>query len=349
MKETQIIKDMIKRKYEAMNNEKQKDEVLTYSENKSDFLDLNRYWEVDLSDEIVAYSRLYEKVIVLFKKLVQKIIGWYIKPFTHQQKHFNGIAVRTINQLKQELHDTKLSLDEKTKLINQKQREIDSINERLDNLENLNNMNYDTIEFMDKFRGSREEILKRLEAYIPYIKSQKKALDIGCGRGEMLEIFNRERIESKGIDLNDQLVQLGKAKGFNIEKGNAVEYFKKTNQKVDLITMIHFIEHFHPNQIEELLKGAYDTLEVNGILIVETPNPKSLSIFRESFYLDPTHIRPVHPLLLEFVGNSIGFTTEKIIEFERVTVDERYSISPNVRETLFSARDYAIIFTKEKI
>ena len=66
--------------------------------------------------------------------------------------------------------------------------------------------------FEDRFRGSKQEIRQRLEVYLPFLEALRPfhrkftVLDLGCGRGEWLQLLNELKLDAVGIDLVHDMI-----------------------------------------------------------------------------------------------------------------------------------------------
>ncbi len=157
----------------------------------------------------------------------------------------------------------------------------------------------------DKFRGSKEEIKNKLKIYLPIIKNLKgkKAIDLGCGRGEFLDLLTENGIQALGVDTKKEMVD-----NKNVVIEDALEFLKKQKDKsVSLISSFHMIEHVEFDYLYRLIKESFRVLDDDGILILETPNPENIRVACEYFYFDPTHKRPVPKGLLKFLLEYEGF------------------------------------------
>lgn len=219
----------------------------------------------------------------------------------------------------------------------------------------------DYFSFENYFRGSEELIRKRQEIYLPYFKGSKKVLDLGCGRGEFLEMLKEHGIEATGVDFYEEFVIYCRNKGLNVFSGDAISYLREISDKVDGIFAGQLVEHLKAEQIVALCKNAYDKLEEGKYLIMETPNPTSLAIYTHAFYIDPSHERPVHPLTLKYFAEKAGFEDVQILFTESSkleesipklkgenidNLDEFNKSMQTVANYLYGSQDYAIIARK---
>lgn len=205
---------------------------------------------------------------------------------------------------------------------------------------------YDAMKFADKFRGPEEYVREGQRYYVEKFRGCANVLDIGCGRGEFLELMREAGIPARGIELSDELVALCRRKGLDAEKADLFTYLNSLpDQSLDGIFTAQVVEHLPPELLPELVRSAHRTLRRQGVLVIETPNPESLAIFATHFYLDPTHTRPIPPALLAFYVEEQGFGQIEIRRFApaRQSIPELAALPDNVAERLFGSLDYAVI------
>lgn len=207
--------------------------------------------------------------------------------------------------------------------------------------------------FEDRHRGSRALIKQRLRVYEPFLQALKEAdeacpaLDIGCGRGEWLELLIEQGFQAQGVDLDDGMLQACRDRGLPAVQGDALSALQALPaESQTLISGFHIVEHIPFSVLQELVSEALRVLKPGGLLILETPNAENLVVGTNSFYLDPTHERPLPHQLLEFLVEYSGFARQKILRLQE---------APQVRETdqlqLLdvlggSSPDYAVVAQK---
>ncbi len=184
--------------------------------------------------------------------------------------------------------------------------------------------NFDSfyVSFEDQFRGSKEEIKDKLKVYIPYMekfKTDVKILDVGCGRGEWLELLSDNGYKNtKGIDLNKVMVTVSKELDLDAECTDVIKYLKSLDdESLMVITGFHIIEHLPFNILMTLFKESLRVLKKGGMIIYETPNPRNILVGSSDFYLDPTHISPLHPQTLKFLVIESGFSQVKSLILDK--------------------------------
>ena len=220
----------------------------------------------------------------------------------------------------------------------------------------------DYLDFENRFRGKREDIKKRLSIYLSVFGAMPPSdyiLDIGCGRGEFLELLKENSIKGKGIDANSSMVSYCKDIGLDVTEANAAEYLPCTaDNAIGGVMASHLIEHLSVDDLITLAKACHRKLKPGGSLIFETPNPTCLTIFSGAFYVDPTHVRPVHPELARYVLEKAGFGNIEIwfvnqsgdrLSLKDSLDKELEFINENFRKinpVLFGAPDYAVLARK---
>ncbi len=215
--------------------------------------------------------------------------------------------------------------------------------------------------FENRYRGDEEEVKKQQTRFLQYFQKDGKVLDLGCGRGEFLEICLENGIEAAGIDLNAQMVEICRDKGLDCRQGDILDAVTEIEDgALGGIFSSQVIEHLSPPQLTKLVETAYFKIKSGGHLVLETINPASVFALVQIYFLDPTHQAPVHPQTLKFLLESSGFAEVEIqysapLEQERLQAlpqaDELTSILnqniDSLNELLFSPPNYAAIGTKK--
>jgi len=162
--------------------------------------------------------------------------------------------------------------------------------------------------FEDAFRGSSEDIQRRLRDYIPIFAGASDVLDIGCGRGEFLALLREGGVSAQGIDLNDAMVAVCREKGFEATKADALSYLRGVPPgSLGGLFAAQVVEHLEPAYLTRLLEAAFDALRPGAPIVLETINPACWFAFFESYIRDITHVRPLHPDTLKFLLIASGF------------------------------------------
>ncbi len=163
----------------------------------------------------------------------------------------------------------------------------------------------------DTFRGSRDHVRRLTSEYLPDVATvagKGPVIDVGCGRGEWLEALRDADVEAHGVDINQVVVERCQARGLDVRHGDALVHLREVPEgSVRAVTSFHLVEHLSLDTLIGLIDAALLALKPGGLLILETPNPSNLNVGASSFYLDPTHIKPVHPQFLSFLLEARGF------------------------------------------
>ncbi len=174
--------------------------------------------------------------------------------------------------------------------------------------------------FEDRHRGSRSLIKERLRVYLPFVEPLKRlypgcrAVDLGCGRGEWLELLGEAGIEACGVDIDAEMVAECRKLGLNVGEEDAVSFLGNLpDESQAVVSAIHVVEHLPFPEVQALATEAMRVLKPAGLLILETPNPENLVVAGCHFYVDPTHMRPVPPQLLSFLAEYCGYCRTKIL------------------------------------
>lgn len=222
------------------------------------------------------------------------------------------------------------------------------------------------VSFEDTFRGTRDDIKARAGHYLGTFREagiepgNGLVLDLGCGRGEWLEVLSEHGYACRGVDMNGVMVGEARASGLDAVEQDAIAHLRSLDtNSVCAVTSMHLVEHLPYEVLIRLVDEALRVLQPGGVLILETPNPENLTVGSYWFYMDPTHRNPIPPLLLQWVVENRGFESATI---ERLTVNRGvFDIQPVGEEVaaasqinkivglLTAAPDYAIVARKPHV
>ena len=172
---------------------------------------------------------------------------------------------------------------------------------------------YKYVGFEDCFRGSRDAIRERFESYVNLFENRAPVLDVGCGRGEFLDLLNSSRIVARGIDLNHEMAEACRARGLDVTEADAVGYLS-TLEDASLggIFSAQVVEHLEPSYLLRFLELSFHKLRPGGRLVLETLNPACWVAFFDSYIRDITHVWPLHPETLKYLVVASGFSAARI-------------------------------------
>ena len=275
-------------------------------------------------------NKIFDNVIMSLSQKLKN--GYYVAEHHDEESDVESI----------EVEDTESSLAKK---------EFDSTNTYT---------SLDYFKFQNDFRGTQSDIMERQKIYVSYFKNkQGRILDFGCGRGEFLRLLKEENIPVIGIDTYPEYKITGELYGVDIRVGDGLEFLEKSTETFGGIFCAQVIEHLGIANIEKLCYLAFEKLEKGGCLVLETPNPMCLSMFTNAFYIDPSHDKPVHPLLMEYILKNIGFSDVQLlwpnhsleqlphIQSNAITnLSEVNRAIDRVSHMLYGSQDYAIVAVK---
>lgn len=220
----------------------------------------------------------------------------------------------------------------------------------------------DYFEFENMLRGSRKQIAETQKQYLPWLRQESPVFDLGCGRGELLEMLRENHVPADGAELYQEYADFCQDRGLDVVCGDGIQILKrKEDNSLGGVTAMQVIEHLTEQQIMDLCVTAYRKLKKGKNLILETPNPTCVSTFTNSFYMDPSHVKPVHPKAIEYLLKKAGFSRVQVIYTESSRTGYRLPLlnasnTANLAEfnnginllsdLIFGSQDYAVIATK---
>jgi len=210
-------------------------------------------------------------------------------------------------------------------------------------------LQFDYAGFSDRFRGSEDYVRGKQRLYTPYFAGRRDVLDIGCGRGEFLDVAKECGASAMGIDLDAEAVEYCRRKGHTAEVADLFDYLASLpDASLDGIFASQVIEHLAPERLPEMIRLCAVKLRRDGLIALETPNPECLAIFATHFYIDPTHTRPVPPSLAAFYLEEAGFGSLEIRRLSPAveTMPSLASLPDDFRNAFFGGLDYAAIARK---
>jgi len=162
--------------------------------------------------------------------------------------------------------------------------------------------------FENAFRGSEDEIRKRMVDYLPRFEHRSDVLDIGCGRGEFLTMLKERGVAARGVDLNHEMVETARSRGLDVTEADALSFLRaQPDGSLGGIFGAQVAEHLEPSYLMALLEASLHTLRPGGLIVLETINPACWAAFFDSYLRDLTHVRALHPDTLQYLVRASGF------------------------------------------
>lgn len=221
---------------------------------------------------------------------------------------------------------------------------------------------YKYVGFEDQFRGTPEDIRRRLTRYLPLFAGAAEVLDVGCGRGEFLELLREQGVRARGIDVNRAMVDVCREQGLDATAADALSHLRSLpDASLGGLIAVQVVEHLEPRYLMAMLDAAFAKLKPGAPIVLETINPACWSAFFDSYVRDLTHVRPIHPDTLNYLLLATGFQQVEISY--QAPVAERDKLQPlapsaaspvewadtlnanveKLNRLLFTWRDYAAI------
>ena len=218
------------------------------------------------------------------------------------------------------------------------------------------NPDFDYFGFEQKYRGSFDVIKERLRVYLPHFEESGLVLDLGCGRGEFTELLVESGKRAQGVDSNEKSLAFARARKLPVERKDLFEVLEdQADGTLAGVFLGQVVEHLTASDLCRLVKLSARKLKPRGTFVAETPNPRSLCVFAESFYMDLTHIKPVHPFTFEYLMRANNFGQVDFIysgsaeDLGLPNIEGQSQFNEklsHLNQIVFGHRDYAIVARK---
>jgi O-antigen chain-terminating methyltransferase len=210
-------------------------------------------------------------------------------------------------------------------------------------------------------RGDEPTIRERQRAYVDlFAGAEGSILDIGCGRGEFLDLLRDAGRAARGVDRSPDNVRLCRGKGLDVVEGDALEYLSSLDDgSLSGLFGAQFIEHVGPEYLLALLRAAFAKLRPGARIALETINADALATL-PTFYADLSHAQPIPPVTAKLLLEACGFRRVEIrytsafppasqlaASGDQSPLAKRFDEAvAKLNQTLWGAREYAVIGTR---
>lgn len=218
----------------------------------------------------------------------------------------------------------------------------------------------------NRFRGSEAEISERLKIYPPYFAgAEEPVLDIGGGRGELLDLFRKAGVPAYAVDFDRAMVDAACAKGLDARHGDGIAHLAGLpDRALSGVIAVQVVEHLTREQLERLFELCCRKVKAGGKVIFETINPQSIVALSSNYFRDPTHVWPLHPDTMSYRMALAGLVIREVrmlspvpaeAQLQTIPVDEHLTprwaftigrLNHNVEQLnrlLFGYQDYCIV------
>jgi SAM-dependent methyltransferase len=283
--------------------------------------------------------------VIAAKQLLRRLLT----PILDRQAAFNRATVQAFAALEEELG-----------------HRLQAIDRRLEGLEEAASVvgsgsapavvPFDYAAFEDRFRGDRSHVREQLRRYLAYFPTPAAGpvADLGCGRGEFLELLREAAVPAFGVEYDERRAAGCRARTLDVRTGDLLDVLEGTDDcSLGGVVSFQVVEHLNLSKVVRLLAVARQKLRSGGCLIVETVNVQSLITFSRAWTIDPSHRLPLHPLTLRFLVEQAGYERCELLyasEVEAGTALEPTSGSEAVERNvarlnglLYAPQDYAVV------
>lgn len=339
---------------------------------------INSNWEISTEYRISSHQPIIGNLLIWGRKLVHNEVKRYVDIMIGKQSEFNAHIMHILNGHTKDIDKMNDAIITINKDIDTKINDaVIAANKDIDIkikdaiAKETNSSRYDILNyflFEEKFRGNTEEIKNRQSMFLEYFKNSNNVLDIGCGRGEFLSLLKENGIGAKGIDINEDMILYCKKNNLDVEKVDVLSYLKLLKDKsLDGVFSGQVVEHLKPEQLTYIIKLCYDKMKYGTYFVAETVNPQCLYVFANSFYMDLSHVKPIHPETIKFLLESVGFRdiqfkffslcpeTVRLNKFEinentnsveKANIEIMNKNVEKINSLLYGYQDYAVIAKK---
>ena len=168
------------------------------------------------------------------------------------------------------------------------------------------------VDFVEAFRPTFDDLLEQLSYLSTWLPASGTGVDLGAGRGELVQLMQSHGLFSYGIDMDQSVVSSAVARGLDVRLSDIDSFLDAcASSSIDVVTAIQVVEHVNTDQLVSWFVKIQRVLKPGGVFIAETPNPHAIDAFK-AFWVDVTHVRPYYPESLLHMSQSAGFSRAEI-------------------------------------
>jgi SAM-dependent methyltransferase len=295
------------------------------------------------------------------KRVLRKLMRWYVEPLAADQRVYNSSVLELVDALSERADAAAASNERAQQLLRELEERLTRVERRRGGVNAAATPATvaaqpaaaalpDYFAFESRMRGSVEAIRERQRRYVDDFRDAAPVLDVGCGRGELLQLLREAGIEARGIDADADMVAYARGEGLDVEQADLVEHLERLDDgSLGGIFMGQVVEHLPAGVLVRSLELAAAKLRPGGALLAETINPLSPLALRH-YFADLTHAQPLVPETLELLARQSGFAETEVRYLnepaDKLAEPEDPVIAANVRrlnELLFAPLDYTLV------
>jgi SAM-dependent methyltransferase len=313
-----------------------------------------RWWPVTAEGPLERRSGLRGALLFPVKKVLRRLMRFYVEPFAADQRAFNDAALKLVDELFEEVDLAFGRLDRAERELAQRRedaRRVAELEERLTRVERRRAdvaapatvaaqpaaaALPDYFAFEARMRGRSDEIRERQRAYVEDFRDAAPVLDVGCGRGELVGLLREAGVEARGVDADADMVAFARGEGLPVEQADLLAHLETLEDgSLGGIFAGQVVEHLPPPALVRLFQLAAAKLRPHGVFVAETINPLSpLALLARQAGFRETELRYLNP------------PEERLREVDLPDDAAREALAANVRrlnDVLFGPLDYALL------
>lgn len=324
-----------------------------------------RLWAVTVDRPVEKRPGIKGRVGYPVKLAVRKLVRWYIEPVVTDQRTFNDVTLKLIDELYERLQETTdprllTELDERLTRLERRPRPAPAATPVVATQPATAVPDY--FGFEARMRGATADVRSRQRRYVKDFTDAAPVLDVGCGRGEFLGLLRDDGITARGVDQDADMVAYCQGEGLDVEEADALEYLGSLDDdSLGGIFASQVVEHLQPAILVRFLELGVQKLRPDGVFVAETINPLALSALK-NYFADLTHAQPLVPETLALLARQAGFEKVELRFVNELDEEEilqpvelpeepafdaaRHALTVNtnrLNELLFGPQDYALV------
>lgn len=152
--------------------------------------------------------------------------------------------------------------------------------------------------------------------FVSRFSACSRVLEIASGQGFFLDMLREAAIGALGVEADAELCRSARTRGLAVEQANFFEYLKASPEsQFDGCMASHIVEHFLPQQVEDLFGLLLRAAKPGSPLVILTPNIANLRRAAGDFWRDPTHVRPYPVSALSKLLRRTGWEVTESFEY----------------------------------